>query len=141
MKYRLVGLAGATALCAVAMALPPHPPQPISSISSDNLGEFVAVSGRTKEFYPPPEPRAPYAFLLEDASTATMRVVIWPDIYARVDNHPLLEQQGTSVTLTAEVAEYKDKIELHLQDWEEIRIEPATSATEGLTTAPAIGHP
>lgn len=131
----LVGLSG------TAMGLPPHLPRPVSSISNDNLGEFIAVSGHTKEFYPPPEPRAPYAFLLEDASTATMRVVIWPDIYARVDNHALLEQPGTSVTLTAEVAEYKDKIELHLQDWEEIHIESGTSSTEGLTTAPAVGQP
>src|SRR5690606_17577205 len=101
------------------------------------IGEFVTVRGHVAEFYPPPEPRAPYAFDLKEVGGQQMRVVAWPDIYERVDNHQLLKAPGTSVTLTAEVAEYKEKLELHLQDWEEITVEAGTEDTT--TTASAEG--
>lgn len=113
---------------------------PFTEVKPQRIGEFVTVSGHVAAFYPPPEPRAPFAFSLKDAGGQQMRVVVWPDIFFRVEKHQHLEQPGTTVTLTAEIAEYNEKLELHLQDWEEITVEAdsevtTTSAVSTETTA------
>ncbi len=103
-------------------------------VKPERIGEFVTVSGTIDAFHLPPEPRAPFAFTLGDGAGRPMRVVVWPDIFERIDKGDLLRSPGTSVTLTAEVAEYNERLELHLQDWEEIDVE---AGDQGTTTSVA----
>lgn len=109
--------------------------QTIKGIVPDNIGEFLPISGQVAVVIPPPEPRAPYGFLLQDKAGDRMKVCVWPDIFARVDNRDLLQTTGSLVTMTAQVVEYKDKLELHVLDWEEIDVVPG-AANDDATTAP-----
>lgn len=117
-----------------------RPITPVTNIEPTNAGEFIRISGTIAEYIPPPEPRAPHAFILQDKAGDKMRVVAWRDIFERIDNHDALKTTGTKVTLTAEVVEYNEKIEIHVADWEEIDVTPSaddapTSGSDAALTA------
>lgn len=101
----------------------------IEDITTDHIGEFVTLQGSAAGYFQPPEERTPYAFNIRDKNGQTIRVVAWPDIFENVKDKTLLQTTGTSVFITAQVAEHSGKLELHLQDWEELIVSAATSDT------------
>ena len=113
---------------------PDHPVVPVAQVKPENVGEFKRISGRVTEFIYPPEPRAPYAFIMKDPAGDPMRIVIWRDIFDRIDHHEDLKTTGTPVTLTAEVVEYNEKIEMHVADWDEIDVTSLATTTSGTVT-------
>lgn len=109
----------------------------LAKITGDNIGEFVAVQAKVAAFYYPIEPRAPYALLLKDDEGGRMRVTIWSDIFNLINQRDDLKTTGTALTLTAEVAEYNDKLELHLADPAEISIIDSPTSPTAATTPPS----
>ncbi len=99
----------------------------VDMIKADNIGEFVTVEGVSAGYFVPREQRTPYALRLKDKSDNIIRVTAWPDIFERVSKRDLLHTTGTHVIVTAEVAEHDGELELHLQDWEELRISETTA--------------
>jgi len=94
----------------------------IKRIKPEQMGEFVTLSGSVSEFTSPTLQNEPYGFILTDATGDKIRVVTWPDIFKHVKDRKRLETTGTVIEVTAEVAEYKGKMELHVQDYEEVKV-------------------
>lgn len=94
----------------------------VKAVKPERLGEFVTLSGTVSEFTSPTLQNEPYGFVLTDAAGDRIRVVTWPDIFKHVKKKSRLETTGTVVQVTAEVAEYKGKMELHVQDYEEVKV-------------------
>jgi hypothetical protein len=101
----------------------------ISAIQKTHMGEFVTISGTVDRYFPSDSDKSPAAFIVKDGS-GKMRVCAWPDIFHRIAGVSALSKRGTRVTLTAEIAEYNDKIELHVADYAEVHIKGATSPPE-----------
>ncbi len=101
-----------------------------TEVTKDKLGQLVTVEGKTSSFRPSRGERSPNSFFLKD-NAGEIRVVIWPDVYKKIANSKSLETEGTSVQLEGEVAEYREKIELHVPDADQVKI-----GTAGATATP-----
>lgn len=110
-----------------------------NQITKDKLGQLVKVEGKTSSFRASRGQRSPNSFFLRDAA-GEIRVVIWPEAFKSIPNRKALEMGGTMVRLEAEVAEYREKIELHVPDGEQVTILSGSSSTSSTTgTAASAG--
>jgi hypothetical protein len=101
----------------------------VADITVDNIGEFITIRGTAAGHNPPREDRAPHAFEIKDKDGKLIRIVAWPEIFDNVENKMLLNDHGTAIVITAEVTEYKGRLELQLHDWKEIRVGETTATT------------
>jgi hypothetical protein len=111
-----------------------------SDLTPDQIGEFVTISGHTTHFRAPSNDRSPYWFRMRDSSGTEIRAVAWPDVLKSVSHWQALATTGTSITLTAEVADYEGTLELHVVDPTELLVQPSRAGTipaAGLTSSSA----
>jgi hypothetical protein len=62
-------------------------------------------------------------------------VCAWPEIFEQISQKDRLRTTGTLIRVTAEVVEYEGRLELQIQDWEDVKIYPDTTGvlqTSGL---------
>lgn len=117
-----IGQASTAAAGGGANDAPPAAPQvAVNSITKAQTGEFVMVEGATESYKPSDSERAPHSFQLNDG-TSSIRVAIWPNIFEQIAGKEALSRGGVKIRLTAEVAEFQGKTELHVGDPNEVVI-------------------
>ncbi len=107
--------------CAFSLAQTTTATTAIASIGKEQVGKSVCIEGQVTGFRASRSERAPNSIYMQDASGG-IRVCVWPNVYSKLE--PKISDQirttGTKVLLTAEVAEFRNKVELHLKDAEEV---------------------
>ncbi|MGI8908893.1 MAG: exodeoxyribonuclease VII large subunit [Candidatus Sumerlaeaceae bacterium] len=123
-------IAAAMSLAVVAAAVPCSGAEAVktSAVTKDKLGQQVTVEGKTSSFRASRGEKSPSSFMLKD-SAGEVRIVIWPDIYGQITGKEALEKDGTQVTIEGEVAEYREKIELHLNNASGVKISSDDATT------------
>jgi len=131
----------AAAALAVSLALPTAvlgaEKVKTNQVTKDKLGQLVQIEGAAGSFRGSKGERSPNSFFLKD-DAGEIRVVIWPDVFSKIQNSKALEANGTKVSLEGEVAEYREKIELHVQDADLFKVQGG-GAADTATTATATG--
>lgn len=127
-------------LSSVAVPLLAASERAVSKITPEHTGEFVTIVGGAEWFTPPGAARGPYSFQLRDAQGSTIRVCAWPEIFDKIAQGNMLRTTGTLVRLTAEVAEHNGRLELQIQDWKEVEVRPATTASLQVTQPHVPSH-
>jgi DNA/RNA endonuclease YhcR with UshA esterase domain len=82
---------------------------PISQVTKDKVGETLTITGNVVSVSPPTSDRAPYSLKVGDV-TGQLRLAIWRDAFDTIAGKDMLTQ-GTTVTATIRVQEFKGKVE------------------------------
>jgi DNA/RNA endonuclease YhcR with UshA esterase domain len=135
MKKLLVVMAAASALFSATMAVAADK---VSDVTKDKMGSSVTLEGTASGFKASRGEKSPNSFMLKDATGET-RIVIWPDTYGKIAGKEGLEKDGAKVTVTGEVAEYREKVEVHVKDAAGVKVTGGAAAgatsTSGTATA------
>jgi DNA/RNA endonuclease YhcR with UshA esterase domain len=123
---------------AVSTTLAPAATVKTTDITKDKLGSPVEVEGKVSSFRASKGEKSPNSFMLKDAA-GEVRVVIWPKEYADIKGKEGLGKDGTQVKVEGEVAEYKDKIEVHVKNGSGVTVSgggaaAATAASDKATS-------
>jgi exonuclease VII large subunit len=108
----------------------------VSDVTRDKLGQEISLQGTVSSFRASKGEKSPNSFTLKDASGET-RVVIWPDAFSKVDGKDALQKDGATVSVSGEVAEYREKVEVHVKDASKVKVAggSAAAATSGTLSA------
>lgn len=117
------------ALCTPALA----DKAKVSEVNAEKLGQLVTLEGKTSSFRESRQPRAPNSFMLKDDSNQEIRIVIWPDVFDKIQQKDALKNAGTQVQVEGEVKEYREKIEIHVPDAEQVKVLGAGAADASTT--------
>lgn len=94
----------------------------IEDIAASKVGSVVRVTGTIEDLKPPRGERHPWTWELKD-DTGGIRVAMWQNVKARIVNEDMLKE-GASVELTPEVTSYRGKVQLQVNNPDDIRFLP-----------------
>lgn len=106
----------------------------VSDVTKDKIGQTVSLQGTASSFRASKGEKSPSSFMLKDSSGET-RVVIWPDVYGKITGKVALEKDGAQVKVDGEVAEYRDKIEVHVKDAASVKVTDGSTSSSSASTA------
>lgn len=119
-------------------------PVALATITKADIGKNVKVSATIVTFDQPRSERAPYSMSIRDAAGTTMRTAIWRDTYADVAGKEGLAANA-KIEFDAEVAEFREKLELHIKDAASVKVAGGAPAAKPVApaaaAAPAAGKP
>jgi RecJ-like exonuclease len=106
----------------------------INQITAGSIDSTVTIEGQITNMYGPSSPQAPYSFYVTDG-TETIRIVIWQNIYKNIPN-PSQFTVGSRIRVTGKVRQYRNNLEIHLENPAGIRLATEVAATPAPVTEP-----
>lgn len=110
----------------------------ISKVLPNLKGTTVTLAGVASGWKDSWKESAPNTFYLTDA-TASIRVCVWPNVLKDVPPPVVegLKKKGTPVRFVAEVAVFRDSVELHIKQAGQVGL-VTTGAPQGQSAAPQM---
>lgn len=135
MMRRFVSLCAVTLCAAMAAAAPIS----ISQVTKDKVGSEVEIAGEVISFQASNQDKKPNSLQVQDP-TGKIRVAIWNDAFSKVPDHEKLAT-GSKVEVKADVAEFRNALELHVKDASGLKVAAGTAKAAAASTATAAAAP
>lgn len=132
MMRRFVSLCAVTLCAAMAAAAPIS----ISQVTKDKVGSEVEIAGEVISFQASNQDKKPNSLQIQDP-TGKIRVAIWNDAFSKVPDHEKLAT-GSKVEVKADVAEFRNALELHVKDASGLKVTAGTAKAAAASTATAV---
>ena len=93
-----------------------------TTITRDQIGNFVAVRGQIARYAPSTDARTPHILTIVDRAAEPVEVIYWPDVASRIVTRGQ-PQVGASIAVAGTVADYRGKLQIRITRPEQIRYE------------------
>ncbi len=109
-----------------------------STVTRDQLGANLVVTGTIAKFEPSSGERVPHRITLFEEGDRVFEVVYWPDVAARVHGeNGALPFVGQKISVKGKVGEYREKLQIRVSNPKTIRLEGFNEADDASSASAA----